>query len=69
MRLYEYKCSDGHVTEERREMERRNDPLICHCGKIADRKLSIVNNFFGWTYNERYMNTGQGPKGFRRNVS
>ena len=68
MLLYEYICPEGHITEERRPMEQRNEPSICHCGLETKRKLSVVNNTFGWTFSENYLNIEGYPHELVRNV-
>lgn len=42
MPFYEYRCADGHVHEEMRKMDARNEPAVCPapCGKPAGRIVS-----------------------------
>jgi putative FmdB family regulatory protein len=35
MPIYEYKCPEGHITEELRQMFWREQPTMCECGKEA----------------------------------
>lgn len=35
MPIYEYKCSNGHVTEEFRQIIFRESPTMCRCGEEA----------------------------------
>jgi putative FmdB family regulatory protein len=38
--VYEYKCSSGHIFEDFRKMEDRDEILRCKCGKLGKRILS-----------------------------
>ena len=41
MALYSYLCSQGHIKDERRDMDRRDDPGWCpHCGRPVRRLIS-----------------------------
>jgi putative FmdB family regulatory protein len=42
MPFYEYRCADGHVHEEMRRMDDRNEPSTCPapCSKPAERAVS-----------------------------
>lgn len=42
MPVYEFECSNGHVTHDFRGVDERNDPLRCDCGKLAHRILSAT---------------------------
>ena len=68
MILYEYKCPEGHITEERRPMERRNKPVTCHCGLVARRKLSVVNHTFGWRLTDNYLDIEGYPHELERAI-
>ena len=37
MPLYDYRCPEGHVREEYRRYEHRDDPATCECGKPLER--------------------------------
>lgn len=42
MPYYEFECAAGHLTDDYRTMETRNDPLRCDCGKLAHRVISAT---------------------------
>lgn len=42
MPTYEFECSAGHVTDQFRALDERNDPLRCECGLLAQRVLSAT---------------------------
>ena len=45
MPLYEYRCSEGHTTDEVRAVDHRHDPLSCGvCGKPAEKIISAVGH-------------------------
>lgn len=50
--IYEYECFKGHRSEVKRAMVDRNNPLRCDCGLMTERRLSVVNNTFGWRFTE-----------------
>jgi len=66
--LYEYRCSEGHISEMLRKMTERDDPLICHCGLEAERKISVCNNSFGWTPSDDSYTDKSKPITLVRNV-
>jgi len=51
MPLYQYKCSEGHITDELRGIDKRNDPTTCKvCGEEAKRIISAPMVIMGETY-------------------
>lgn len=62
MRLYEFRCPRGHITEERREISERDKPLICQCGLEAKRIFSPANYSFGWRLTESSFIKGNPQK-------
>lgn len=40
MPTYEYECRNGHVTDDVRSIDARNDPLRCDCGQLASLIIS-----------------------------
>lgn len=43
MPLYEYKCSEGHVTEHITKLADRLLPVVCECGNLAHYTISAPN--------------------------
>lgn len=41
MPSYEFRCPDGHVSGALRRMSQSAEPILCHCGKMAERIMSI----------------------------
>jgi putative FmdB family regulatory protein len=48
MPLYEYECQCNMEFTARQSIEKRRHALCPSCGRIAEKKLSVVNNTFGW---------------------
>jgi putative FmdB family regulatory protein len=46
--LYEYRCECGCEFEARRPVKDRDTAACPKCGKVARKRLSIVNYSFGW---------------------
>jgi putative FmdB family regulatory protein len=40
---YEYRCEDGHLTEEFRRVDDRDMPVKCGCGRDASRIISSTS--------------------------
>ena len=65
MTLYQYRCSDGHNSEQFTDMAKRNEPRLCpKCGKPASRIMAAPHVAPSGTYSYD-PNTGD-PNTFDR---
>ena len=48
MPLYEYQCSEHGVFEKRQSIEDRHEAYCPQCGRLSEKKMSVVNFTFGW---------------------
>ena len=62
MPYYEFECAAGHLTDDYRTMETRNDPLRCDCGKLAHRVISATQGIvkFPAAGGREYVSPGSG---------
>jgi putative FmdB family regulatory protein len=66
MILYEYKCSCGFEFETRRPIELRTSAECPKCGVMANKRLSVVSNTFG--FQRTWGHLEPGPDRLVRNV-
>jgi len=48
MPLYEYECPECGVFEQRNTVEKRGEAYCPNCGRLSEKKMSVVNFTFGW---------------------
>ena len=60
MPIYEYRCRDGHTTDDYRSVEARHDPMLCRtCGQTAEKIISRVGHAVPDIAGYRSVVTGQ----------
>lgn len=66
--LYEYKCQCGKEFEARMPIHQRNEAHCPDCGRLAEKKISVVNHTFGFRLSDESMNVKGVKDEFVRNV-
>ncbi len=63
MPIYEYRCDCGKKEDRLLPMQEYNQPQVCVCGKVMQRKVSIPSFVINHDGNERALDFLNSPEG------